>query len=284
MTTNKRIGAHVSTSGGVFNAPVNARAIGATAFAMFTKNQRQWTSPPYTDETIERFKTSMVDNGYTPDVVLPHDSYLINLGNPDPGKRKRSLDAFIDEMTRCQQLGLTMLNMHPGSHLREISEDECLSLIAECINRSLDATEGVTVVLENTAGQGSNVGYRFEHLAAIIERVDDKSRMGVCIDTCHSYSAGYDLSTPGACDRTFRSFDDIVGMDYLRGMHINDSKVPFESRKDRHHSIGQGTIPMVAFEYVMNDPRFDNMPLILETIDDTLWPEEIRLLHSLEKQ
>ncbi len=284
MTTNKRIGAHVSTTGGVFNAPVNARAIGATAFAMFTKNQRQWTSPPYTDETIERFKTSMVDNGYTPDVVLPHDSYLINLGNPDPGKRKRSLDAFIDEMTRCQQLGLTMLNMHPGSHLREISEDECLSLIAECINRSLDATEGVTVVLENTAGQGSNVGYRFEHLAAIIERVDDKSRMGVCIDTCHSYSAGYDLSTPGACDRTFRSFDDIVGMDYLRGMHINDSKVPFESRKDRHHSIGQGTIPMVAFEYVMNDPRFDNMPLILETIDDTLWPEEIRLLHSLEKQ
>jgi len=284
MNTNKRIGAHVSTSGGVFNAPVNARAIGATAFAMFTKNQRQWKAPDYTDETIERFKSNLADNGYTPDVVLPHDSYLINLGNPDPEKRKRSLDAFIDEMTRCQQLGLTMLNMHPGSHLREISEDECLTLIAECINRSLEVTEGVTVALENTAGQGSNVGYRFEHLATIIDRVDDKSRMGVVIDTCHSYSAGYDLGTPEACDRTFKAFDDIVGMKYLCGMHINDSKVPFESRKDRHHSIGQGTIPMAAFEYIMNDPRFDNMPLILETIDDTIWPEEIKLLHSLEKR
>ncbi|MBL7077074.1 MAG: deoxyribonuclease IV [Kiritimatiellae bacterium] len=282
MTTNKLVGAHVSTSGGVFNAPLNAKAIGATAFAMFTKNQRQWKAAAYTDETIERFKTNLAANGYTPDVVLPHDGYLINLGNPDPEKRKRSLDAFIDEMTRCQQLGLTMLNMHPGSHLREISEDECLTLIAECINQTLEVTKGVTVALENTAGQGSNMGYRFEHLATIIDRVDDKSRMGVVIDTCHSYSAGYDLGTPEACDKTFKAFDDIVGMKYLCGMHINDSKVPFESRKDRHHSIGQGTIPMVAFEYIMNDPRFDNMPLILETIDDTIWPKEIKLLHSLQ--
>jgi len=284
MKTNKRVGAHVSTSGGVFNAPINAKAIGATAFAMFTKNQRQWNAPDYTDETIERFKTNLKANSYTPDVVLPHDSYLINLGNPDPEKRQRSLDAFIDEMTRCQQLGLCLLNMHPGSHLREISEDECLTLIANGINQALSTTEGVTVVLENTAGQGSNVGYRFEHLATIIDRVDDKSRMGACLDTCHSFSAGYDLHTAEACEQTFKAFDDIVGMSYLRGMHINDSKVPFESRKDRHHSLGQGTIPMVAFEYIMNDPRFDNMPLVLETIDDTLWPEEIKLLHSLEKR
>ncbi len=282
MTTNKLVGAHVSTSGGVFNAPLNAKAIGATAFAMFTKNQRQWKAAAYTDETIERFKTNLAANGYTPDVVLPHDGYLINLGNPDPEKRKRSLDAFIDEMTRCQQLGLTMLNMHPGSHLREISEDECLTLVAECINQTLEVTKGVTVALENTAGQGSNMGYRFEHLATIIDRVDDKSRMGVVIDTCHSYSAGYDPGTPAACDKTFQTLDDILGMKYLCGMHINDSKVPFESRKDRHHSIGQGTIPMVAFEYIMNDPRFDNMPLILETIDDTIWPKEIKLLHSLQ--
>jgi deoxyribonuclease-4 len=284
MTTKKRVGAHVSTGGGVFNAPLNARAIGATAFAMFTKNQRQWKAPSYTDETISLFKANMRECGYTADVVLPHDSYLINLGNPDPEKRQRSLDAFIDEITRCQQLGLSLLNMHPGSHLREISEDDCLSLIAECINQTLEVTQGVTVALENTAGQGSNVGYRFEHLAAIIDQVDDKSRMGVVIDTCHSYSAGYDLGSREACEKTFKAFDDIVGIKYLSGMHINDSKVPFESHKDRHHSIGQGTIPMLAFEYIMNDPRFDNIPLILETIDDTIWPEEIKLLHGLESK
>ncbi len=279
----KFVGAHVSTQGGVFNAPINAKAIGATAFAMFTKNQRQWVAPPYTDEIIAAFRKTLAANGFAPKHVLPHDSYLINLGNPEPEKRQKSLDAFIDELSRCQQLGLTLLNMHPGSHLREISEDACLTLIAESINRALEATEGVTVVLENTAGQGSNVGYRFEHLASIIDQVDDKSRMGVCIDTCHSFSAGYDLRTKEACQETFQSLADIVGFEYLRGMHINDSKVPYESRKDRHHSIGMGTIPMVAFEFIMRDPRFDNIPLILETIDDSLWPEEIERLKELAR-
>ena len=277
----KYVGAHVSTQGGVFNAPINATAIGATAFAMFTKNQRQWKAPAYTDETIAAFRENLAAGGYAPKHVLPHDSYLINVGNPDPEKRAKSLDAFIDELTRCHQLGLTLLNMHPGSHLREISEDDCLSLIAESINRALEETEGVTVVLENTAGQGSNVGYRFEHLAAIIDQVDDKSRMGVCIDTCHSFSAGYDLRTEDACRATFQALDDVVGFDYLRGMHINDSKVPFESRKDRHHSIGEGSIPMVAFEFIMGDSRFDDIPLILETIDDSIWPEEIKLLKGM---
>jgi deoxyribonuclease-4 len=277
----KYIGAHVSTQGGVFNAPVNAKAIGATAFAMFTKNQRQWQAPPYTADTITKFRAALVECGYTPEVVLPHDSYLINMGNADAAKRKKSLDAFIDELTRCQQLGLKLLNMHPGSHLREISEDDCLTLISDCINHSLDVTEGVTVVLENTAGQGSNMGYRFEHLATIIERVDDKSRIGVCLDTCHSFSAGYDLRTEESCNATFQTFDDIVGFNYLRGMHINDSKTPFESRKDRHHSLGEGSIPMTAFEYIMRDPRFDDIPLILETVDDTIWPDEIKLLKGL---
>ena len=277
----KYVGAHVSTQGGVFNAPINAQAIGATAFAMFTKNQRQWKAAPYTDDAIAAFRENLATGGYAPKHVLPHDSYLINLGNPDPDKRAKSLDAFIDELTRCHQLGLTLLNMHPGSHLREISEDACLALIAESINRALEETEGVTVVLENTAGQGSNVGYRFEHLAAIVDQVDDKSRMGVCIDTCHSFSAGYDLRTEEACRGTFQALDDIVGFNYLRGMHINDSKVPFESRKDRHHSIGEGTIPMVAFEFIMGDPRFDDIPLILETIDDSIWPEEIKLLKGM---
>jgi deoxyribonuclease-4 len=277
----KFVGAHVSSQGGVFNAPINAKAIGATAFAMFTKNQRQWVAAPYTDDTIAHFRENLSSCGFAPEHVLPHDSYLINLGNPDIDKRQKSLDAFIDELSRCQQLGLKLLNMHPGSHLREISEDACLSLISESINKALEATEGVTVVLENTAGQGSNMGYRFEHLADIIEQVDDKSRMGVCIDTCHSFSAGYDLRTKDACRKTFQEFDAIVGLKYLRGMHINDSKVPYESRKDRHHSIGMGTIPMVAFAFIMQDSRFDNIPLILETIDDTLWPEEIKRLQAL---
>jgi len=277
----KFVGAHVSTSGGVFNAPLNAKEIGATAFAMFTKNQRQWKAPAYTDETIAEFHNNMQACGYDPKHVLPHDSYLINLGNPDPAKRRRSLEAFVDELTRCRRLGLALLNMHPGSHLREISEDECLAHIAESINRALDKTEGVTVVVENTAGQGSNVGYRFEHLASIIDQVDDKSRMGICIDTCHSFSAGYDLRTREACEATFKELDDVVGLKYLRGMHLNDSKVPFESRKDRHHSIGEGTIPLLAFEFIMSDPRFDDIPLILETIDETLWPEEIKLLKDM---
>ncbi len=276
----KFIGAHVSTSGGVFNAPLNAKAIGATAFAMFTKNQRQWTAPPFSDETIEKFHKNLNDCGYAPEHVLPHDSYLINLGNPELEKREKSLAAMIDELTRCSQLGLTLLNIHPGSHLRTISEDECLTLIAENINKALEKTEGVTVVLENTAGQGSNVGYKFEHLAAIIDQVDDKSRMGVCIDTCHAFSAGYDLRTVDACKNTFQQLEDTVGISYMRGMHINDSKTPFKSRKDRHHSLGQGSIPLLAFEFIMQDKRFDNIPLILETVDDSIWPEEIKLLQG----
>ena len=277
----KFVGAHVSVSGGVQNAPLNAKAIGARAFAMFTKNQRQWVARPYDDALIEAFHQNMEACGFSTDHVLPHDSYLINVGNPDKAKRKKSLDALTDELIRCRQLGLTMLNIHPGSHLREISEDRCLELIAESINTALDKTEGVTVVLENTAGQGSNMGYRFEHLAAIIERTEDKSRIGVCIDTCHVFSAGYDLRTQAACDKTFAELDRIVGLKYLRGMHLNDSKTPFESRKDRHHSIGRGSIPLAAFEFIMRDSRFDNIPLILETIDETLWPEEIKTLYAM---
>jgi len=280
----KFIGAHVSTQGGVFNAPDNAKSIGATAFALFTKNQRQWVAPPLTTDAIDKFRENMESNGYTPEQVLPHDSYLINLGNPDSEKRAKSLAAIIDELTRCRQLGLTMLNIHPGSHLREITEDACLTLIAESINIALEKTQGVTVVLENTAGQGSNLGYRFEHLASIINQVDDKSRMGVCIDTCHAFSAGYDLRTTESCAKVFDELDITVGLKYLRGMHINDSKTPFESRKDRHHSIGEGSIPIDAFKYIMADSRFDNIPLILETIDAELWPEEIKLLSSFAAQ
>ena len=280
----KYIGAHVSASGGVFNTPKAAKAIGATAFALFTKNQRQWTAKELTDEDIHSFKKEMREYGFTPEQVLPHDSYLINLGNPDIEKRTKSLDAFIDELTRCDQLGLDRLNMHPGSHLGEVSEEEGLSLIAESINTALSKTEKVSVILENTAGQGSNLGYRLEHLAAIITNVNDQSRIGVCIDTCHAFAAGYDLRTPDSCDLFFREFDSLLGFDKLRGMHLNDAKSAFKSRVDRHESLGKGNIGLSVFQYIMKDPRFDGIPLILETPDDSIWADEIAMLKDFSKK
>ncbi|WP_303906078.1 deoxyribonuclease IV [Thiohalomonas denitrificans] len=278
----KRIGAHIKTVGGVDKAPHNARTIGAKAFALFTKNQRQWQAKPYTEETIAAFKANLKEVGIAPEHVLPHDSYLINLGHPESEARKKSCNAFLDEIQRCEQLGLPLLNFHPGSHLRKISEEESLSLVADSINWALDRTRDVVAVIENTAGQGSNLGYRFEHLAAIIDKVVDKSRVGICLDTCHTFTAGYDLRTPEACDTTFGEFERLVGFKYLRGMHLNDSKPELGSRIDRHHSIGQGKIGLGAFRYIMNDPRFDEIPMVLETIDDTIWPEEIELLYSME--
>ena len=272
------IGAHVSASGGVENAPENAQAIGANAFALFTKNQRRWDAKPLTDTSIAAFRQRCEQYGFSPEQVLPHDSYLINLGHPNAEALAKSRAAFVDEMQRCKQLGLVWLNFHPGSHLREISESECLSRIAESINHALDQTEGITAVLEATAGQGSNLGNRFEHLAEIIEQVEDKTRIGVCIDTCHIFAAGYDLRTPEACEQTFAEFERQVGFSYLKAMHLNDSKGGLGSRIDRHHSLGQGEIGWPVFEYLLQDARFQRMPLILETIDPTIWPEEIQQL------
>jgi deoxyribonuclease-4 len=213
---------------------------------------------------------------------LPHDSYLINLGHPDSAALEKSRAAFDDEMERCRLLGLDRLNFHPGSHLRKVSEEVCLSTIAESINRALDRSQGVTAVLENTAGQGSNLGYRFEHLAAIIEQVEDKSRIGVCLDTCHTFTAGYDLRTEQACETTFGEFADVVGFRYLRGMHLNDSKPDLGARVDRHESLGKGKLGWAVFRYIMNDSRFDEIPLVLETIDDSLWAREIEQLRALQ--
>ena len=280
----KRIGAHVSAAGGVHNAPLNAQAIGATAFALFTKNQRQWRAKPLTTEQIDTFKANLQAVKIAPQYVLPHDSYLINLGHPEPEALEKSRNAFIDEMQRCEQLGLSLLNFHPGSHLKKISEEESLAIVAESINLALEQTEGVIAVIENTAGQGTNLGYKFEHLAAIIDDVKDKSRVGVCIDTCHTFTAGYDLRTAEACEQTFAEFDRLVGFDYLRGMHLNDSKPELGSRVDRHHSLGQGKIGWEAFRYIMNDPRFDEIPMVLETIDDTIWAQEIEQLYALQEQ
>ena len=279
----KYIGAHISASGGVENAPVNAHKIGATAFALFTKNQRQWVAKPLTEESIASFKSNCKKFDYKPYQILPHDSYLINLGHPDQIALQKSRDAFLDEMQRCEQLGLARLNFHPGSHLKQISEDQCLKKIAESINWTLNKTSGITAVIENTAGQGSNLGFAFYQLKRIIEQVEDKSRIGVCIDTCHAYSAGYDIKTKSNFEKVFDEFDELIGFQYLKGMHINDSKKEFGSRVDRHDSLGNGTIGLETFEYIMNDSRFDGIPLILETPNEEIWVEEIQLLKNMQK-
>jgi deoxyribonuclease IV len=281
---SKFVGAHVSASGGVFNAPLNAMKIGAKAFALFTKNQKQWAAKPLEEETIALFKANLAKSGILPKHILPHDSYLINLGHPEEDKRQKSLEAFIDEVQRCSQLGLDRLNFHPGSHLKQISEEECIDRIAMSMNEALSVTNGVTLVIENTAGQGSNMGWKFEHLSAIIERIEDKSRVGVCIDTCHMFTAGYDIRTREAYDATWAEFDTIVGFKYLKGMHINDSKPDLGSHVDRHDSLGKGKIGLDAFEFLMNDPRMDDIPLVLETIDETIWAQEIELLYSLQEK
>jgi deoxyribonuclease-4 len=278
----KPIGAHVSASGGVQNAPLNAQAIGATAFALFTKNQRQWEAKPLEPEMIEAFKKTLATVGILPKHVLPHDSYLINLGHPDPEKRQKSYEAFLDEVQRCEQLGLDKLNFHPGSHLKALSETACLDLIAENMNRVLEKTRSVTLVIENTAGQGTNVGYQWEHLAHLIEKTEDKGRVGVCLDTCHLFSAGYDIRTPESYGKTMQEFDTIVGFKYLKGMHLNDAKPALGSRVDRHQSLGKGSIGLEAFACIMQDARIEDIPLILETIDTSLWAEEIKLLAGFE--
>jgi deoxyribonuclease-4 len=258
--------------------------IGAKAFALFTKNQKQWAAKPLDEETIVLFKENLAKSGILPKHILPHDSYLINLGHPEEDKRQKSLEAFIDEVQRCAQLGLDRLNFHPGSHLKQISEEECIDRIASSMNEALSVTEGVTLVIENTAGQGSNLGWKFDHLSAIIERIEDKSRVGVCIDTCHMFTAGYDIRTRAAYDATWAEFDKIVGFKYLKGMHINDSKPDLGSHVDRHDSLGKGKIGIDAFGFLMNDPRMDDIPLVLETIDETIWAQEIELLYSLQER
>lgn len=279
----KYAGAHISASGGVENAPLNAHEIGAKAFAFFTKNQRQWVAPPLTKKSIGEFRKRCEEYNFKPHQILPHDSYLINLGAPDPEVLGRSRHAFNDEMKRCELLGLDRLNFHPGSHLGKMTEEDCLDLIAESVNIALEKSSGVIAVIENTAGQGTNLGYKFEHLRHIIDKVDDKNRVGVCIDTCHAFTSGYDLSTPGGFTKVFDQFEMIVGFRYLKGMHLNDSKKAFGTRVDRHDNLHKGELGDEVFGLIMNDPRFDDMPLILETPDETLWAEEIKYLYSLQK-
>jgi len=276
----KYVGAHVSTAGGVENAPLNAQKIGAQAFALFTKNQRQWKAKPLTANSIDLFKRNCATAGFAPEHILPHDSYLINLGHPETTGLKKSREAFLDEVQRCEQLGLNYLNFHPGSHLKKIAPDDCLARIAESINLALDQTKGVTAIIENTAGQGTNMGFRFEQVAAMIDGVEDKSRVGVCLDTCHTYASGYDIKTSAGFDAVMAEFEQVVGLRYLKAMHLNDSKRIFGSKVDRHESLGRGTLGPEAFRFIMNDPRFDDIPLIMETPNDAIWADEIKMLYG----
>lgn len=276
----KRIGAHVSASGGVANAPLNAQNIAADAFALFVKNQRQWSAKPLSQKDIDEFKSNLNKANIKPEHILAHNSYLVNLGHPDADARAKSFNSFLDEIRRCEALGIELINFHPGSHLKQISEDECLELIAQQMNNLLKNSSNIKLVIENTAGQGSNLGYKFEHLAALINMSQDSSRVGVCIDTCHLFASGYDIRDDESYAKTMSEFDRIVGYKYLSGMHINDSKVALGSRKDRHDSLGVGMIGKEAFKFIMNDPKIDEIPLILETIDESIWADEIKMLRD----
>ncbi|WP_409499707.1 deoxyribonuclease IV [Mannheimia glucosida] len=278
----KYIGAHVSASGGMENAVLRSVEIGANAFALFTKNQRQWQAPALKAETIEKFKRFCKVHHFSAEQILPHDSYLINLGNPEAEALEKSRVAFIDEMSRANQLGLKLLNFHPGAHLKQISEQDCLARIAESINIAVEKVPNVIAVIENTAGQGSNLGWHFDHLATIIEQVEDKSRVGVCLDTCHLFSAGYDISSYEKSEAVFNDFNQTVGFYYLRGMHLNGSKTPLGSRVDRHHTLREGTIGTDVFAFIMQNTNFDHIPMILETISPEIWADEIKFLRTLE--
>lgn len=278
----KYIGAHVPTKGGVSNAPLYAMEIGARAFALFTKNQRQWKAKPLEEAEIDKFKKNLAASGISPDHVLPHDSYLINLGTPKEDIREKSLAGLLEEARRVEMLGLKLLNFHPGAHSKLISETESLDLVVEAINSTMARTSSAVFVIETTAGQGTNIGYTFEHLKYILDRVDQKERAGVCIDTCHIFAAGYDLRTKEAYEKTMDKFAAIVGFEYLKGVHLNDSKKELGSRVDRHDSLGKGLLGLEPFKFLINDSRFDNIPLILETVDDQIWPDEIQMLYSFE--
>ncbi|KAG2121936.1 xylose isomerase-like protein [Suillus clintonianus] len=279
-----KIGAHVSAAGGVENAVRNAAMVGASAFALFVKSQRKWDSPPFSTENVDAFKRRMQEFRYSSKHVLPHGSYLVNLGNPDEEKRQKSFNCFLDDLQRCEQLGLELYNFHPGSTVGQATKDESIALIAECINNAHKATKYITIVIENMAGSGNVIGSQFSELYEIIDLVDDKARVGVCLDTCHMFAAGYNISTKDGWNATLSAFDTEVGLSYLKGMHLNDSKAGLGSKKDRHENIGLGHIGISTFRHIVSDPRTQDIPLILETptFEATeIWAKEIAALNSL---
>ena len=277
----KLLGAHVSTAGGVHTAPERARALGANAFAIFTRNQRRWAAKPLTDAEAAAFREQCAACGFPLHHVLPHAGYLINLGAPDDGVVRKSQAGFLDEFERCRRLGLRYLNFHPGSHLGKMSDAACTAQITGLLNEAIAQVPDVVAVYESTAGQGSHLGHTFAQLAALIDGIEDKSRIGVCLDTCHLHAAGYDLTTASSYESTMREFEREVGLRYLVGAHLNDSKTALGSRVDRHESLGKGTMGWAPFRLLMNDPRFDDKPLITETVNQEIWAEELTQLRAL---
>lgn len=279
-SSDKLIGAHVSAEPDVSYSPGYAHAIGAKAFAFFTAPSNAWNPAPPPQEVCESFKQNCELYGFTPDSILPHAGFMMNPGSADKRKLAMSRKLLTEEFRRCELLGLTLLNFHPGATLGQVDDETCLRTIAESINIALDKTAGVKAVIENTAGQGSNLGWDFAHLAFIIDLVEDKSRVGVCIDTCHALAAGYDFATAEGYNKAWQDFDTIIGRDYLCAMHLNDSKREKGSRIDRHAEIGNGHLGIEFFKRLMSDPRTNNIPLILETPNESLWPSEVETLYG----
>ncbi|XP_060076687.1 probable endonuclease 4 [Ylistrum balloti] len=281
----KRVGAHVSIAGGLYNAVDAAVFHGAKAFGLFLKSQRQWNSKPLLDKDAEKFRNAYQEAGFSPGDILPHGSYLMNCGSSNPETLQKSRDTLVDELQRCEKLGLTLYNFHPGSSCGNITTDQSLALIAESINMAHTKTKFVITVIENMSCQGSTVGGKFQELREIIDKVKNKARIGVCLDTCHAFAAGHDLSSQSGFEKMMAEFGTVVGFQYLKAMHLNDSKGTVGCHLDRHENIGRGHIGIEGFRRVMCDPRFNNMPMILETppASDDIYTKEIKLLHSICK-
>lgn len=281
----KYIGAHVSISGGLHLACRRALEIGAKSFALFLRSQRQWVAKPLSEEQAQVFRDACQSSGFSPKVIIPHGIYLMNCGSPDEEILRKSREVLVDELQRCEMLGLTLYNFHPGSTCGKIPVEDCLDRIADSINLAHKKTKYVMTVLENMSCQGNTIGGKFEELRGIIDRVSDKSRVGVCLDTCHAFAAGHNLSTEEGFKNMMNNFENIIGIEYLKAVHLNDSKGELGCHLDRHENIGKGKIGTEAFQRLMKDKRFDGIPMVLETpcqSDDT-YEKEIRILYGMCK-
>lgn len=284
MKSKLLIGAHTSMAGGLQNALYQGRDIGATTIQLFTANQRQWNSKPIPLETVDAWKRAKVETGITS--VMSHDSYLINLGSPDPTNLEKSRITFRNEIERCQTLGVTYLNFHPGASVTD-SEEQCIARIIESLLgfEKLILQGSTKLLLEATAGQGSSVGWKFEQLGEIIRGVEKRIPIGVCIDTCHIFVAGYDIRTAEAWDATLKTFDEKIGLKYLNAFHVNDSQKGLGSRVDRHSSLGKGMIGWEAFRFLVKDSRTRHLPMYLETPEGPpVWKEEIAQLKKMSEE
>lgn len=281
----KYVGAHMSIAKGFHDAVFKSIKMKANAMAFFVQSPRSWNSKPLNESLIIQFKKACQENNINPKKqILVHGSYMTNLSNPEKEKRAMSSSLILEEMKKCELLGIGLFNVHPGSTLGKISKKKAITFLAEEINKLIKKTNSIVFVIETMAGQGNTLGESFQELKNIIDLIEDKTRIGVCIDTCHIYSAGYNIKTKEAFDKVFSSFDKIIGFEYLRGMHLNDSKTPFNSKKDRHEHLGKGSIGLDVFKFIMEDPRFDNIPLIIETPDPNNYPNEIEKLLSFSEK